>query len=34
MLRPLSKPGVYDNAAAKAVSKNKPKFNIWFLKYE
>jgi hypothetical protein len=30
-LKPVFKPGVYCNKAARAVSKNKPKFNMWFL---
>lgn len=30
-LKPVFKPGVYCNNAARAVSKNRPKFNIWFV---
>ena len=32
MFKPLSKPGVQDRAAANAVSKHRPKFNILLLK--
>ena len=32
MFKPLSRPGVYDKAAARQVSKTRPKFNIQLLK--
>ena len=33
-LNPVFNPGVYWRRAANAVSKNRPKFNMWFLKGE